>query len=167
MAVKTASRRPTPISPRSGSATSPKITRAPFSVVTPIARPTAVQEACRAALSAKATANATAPRGGYMPISSSSSQPILTDHIDPRSTISTKSMRQPASLPYTLTCCQGRAARLGSADHKDRPDNQTRTAMGEQRLWEKSYPAGVRWDAPVKTASLPSMFDDFTAEWGP
>jgi long-chain acyl-CoA synthetase len=39
--------------------------------------------------------------------------------------------------------------------------------MGEQRPWEKSYPSGVRWDAPIKTASLPSMFDDFTAEWGP
>ena len=40
------------------------------------------------------------------------------------------------------------------ADHNDRPDNPTRTAMGEQRLWEKSYPPGVRWDAPIEMATL-------------
>ena len=39
--------------------------------------------------------------------------------------------------------------------------------MGEQRPWEKSYPPGVRWDVPIETAPLPSMFDDFTAKWGP
>jgi long-chain acyl-CoA synthetase len=37
--------------------------------------------------------------------------------------------------------------------------------MGEQRLWEKSYPPGVRWDAPIATATLPAMFDAFTAKW--
>lgn len=39
--------------------------------------------------------------------------------------------------------------------------------MGEDRLWEKSYPAGVRWDAPIEMASLPSLFDAFTDKWGP
>src|SRR4029079_6413320 len=71
-----------------------------------------------------------------------------------------------APLPYTLICCQGRSRRLGSPDHSDRPDNQTRTAMGEQRLWEKSYPPGVRWDVPVATAPLPRLFDEATATWG-
>ena len=37
--------------------------------------------------------------------------------------------------------------------------------MGEDRLWEKSYPAGVRWDAPIEMASLPSLFDAFTDKW--
>ena len=38
--------------------------------------------------------------------------------------------------------------------------------MGETRLWEKSYPAGVEWDVPIATASIPAMFDAFTAKWG-
>ena len=37
--------------------------------------------------------------------------------------------------------------------------------MGEQRLWEKSYPAGVRWDAPIEMATLPALFDAFTDTW--
>jgi long-chain acyl-CoA synthetase len=37
--------------------------------------------------------------------------------------------------------------------------------MGEQRLWEKSYPAGVRWDAPIEMATLPALFDAFTDKW--
>ncbi len=37
--------------------------------------------------------------------------------------------------------------------------------MGERRLWEKSYPAGVRWDAPIEMASLPALFDAFTDKW--
>jgi long-chain acyl-CoA synthetase len=37
--------------------------------------------------------------------------------------------------------------------------------MGVQRLWEKSYPAGVRWDAPIETATLPALFDAFTTKW--
>ena len=37
--------------------------------------------------------------------------------------------------------------------------------MGEQRLWEKSYPPGVRWDAPIETATLPALFDRFTDKW--
>jgi long-chain acyl-CoA synthetase len=37
--------------------------------------------------------------------------------------------------------------------------------MGEPRLWEKSYPPGVRWDAPIETAPLPKLFDDFTRQW--
>ena len=37
--------------------------------------------------------------------------------------------------------------------------------MGEERPWEKSYPAGVRWDAPIETATLPSLFDAFTTTW--
>ena len=34
--------------------------------------------------------------------------------------------------------------------------------MGEERPWEKSYPAGVRWDAPIEMAPLPPLFDAFT-----
>ena len=26
--------------------------------------------------------------------------------------------------------------------------------------WEKSYPAGVHWDAPVRTMTLPDKFQD-------
>ena len=37
--------------------------------------------------------------------------------------------------------------------------------MGETRLWEKSYPPGVRWDTPIATASLPAVFDEFTDKW--
>jgi len=39
--------------------------------------------------------------------------------------------------------------------------------MGEDRLWEKSYPPGVRWDAPIEMAPLPSLFDAFTSKWAP
>src|SRR6476659_2279541 len=39
--------------------------------------------------------------------------------------------------------------------------------MGAERPWEKSYPPGVRWDAPSETATLPALFDVFTATWGP
>ena len=37
--------------------------------------------------------------------------------------------------------------------------------MGERRPWEKSYPAGVRWDAPIERATLPALFDAFTEKW--
>jgi long-chain acyl-CoA synthetase len=37
--------------------------------------------------------------------------------------------------------------------------------MGEQRPWEKSYPAGVQWDAPIEMATLPALFDAFTDKW--
>jgi long-chain acyl-CoA synthetase len=37
--------------------------------------------------------------------------------------------------------------------------------MGAERPWEKSYPPGVRWDAPIETAPLTEMFDRFTARW--
>ena len=37
--------------------------------------------------------------------------------------------------------------------------------MGEQRPWEKSYPPGVRWDAPVEMLPLPELFDRFTSRW--
>jgi len=37
--------------------------------------------------------------------------------------------------------------------------------MGEERRWERSYPAGVRWDAPIATATLTDLFDDFTRRW--
>jgi long-chain acyl-CoA synthetase len=41
--------------------------------------------------------------------------------------------------------------------------------MGEERPWpwEKSYPPGVRWDAPLAISTLPQMLDAFTAQWGP
>jgi long-chain acyl-CoA synthetase len=37
--------------------------------------------------------------------------------------------------------------------------------MGAERAWEKSYPPGVRWDAPIATATLPAMLDDIAAKW--
>ena len=37
--------------------------------------------------------------------------------------------------------------------------------MGEPRLWEGSYPAGVRWDTPIETATLPALFDRCTERW--
>jgi long-chain acyl-CoA synthetase len=37
--------------------------------------------------------------------------------------------------------------------------------MGVERLWEKSYPLGVRWDAPIEMATLPALFDTFTKRW--
>ena len=37
--------------------------------------------------------------------------------------------------------------------------------MGAARPWEKSYPAGVRWDAAIETATLPALFDAFTDKW--
>jgi long-chain acyl-CoA synthetase len=41
--------------------------------------------------------------------------------------------------------------------------------MGEERPWpwEKSYPPGVSWDAPLSISTLPEMLDAFTAQWGP
>jgi long-chain acyl-CoA synthetase len=33
------------------------------------------------------------------------------------------------------------------------------------RLWEKSYPAGARWDAPIAMSGLPVLFDAFTQTW--
>jgi long-chain acyl-CoA synthetase len=39
--------------------------------------------------------------------------------------------------------------------------------MGEERPWERSYPPGVRWDAPLKISTLPAMLDAFTAQWAP
>ncbi len=33
------------------------------------------------------------------------------------------------------------------------------------RPWIKSYPPGVRWDAPVPVASIPSMLDDAVCRW--
>jgi long-chain acyl-CoA synthetase len=39
--------------------------------------------------------------------------------------------------------------------------------MGEERPWERSYPPGVRWDAPLEISTLPQMLDAFTARWGP
>lgn len=38
--------------------------------------------------------------------------------------------------------------------------------MGEMRLWEKSYPQGLRWDTPIATSTIPAFFDDFTERWG-
>src|SRR5262245_59626483 len=39
--------------------------------------------------------------------------------------------------------------------------------MAEPRLWEKSYPPGVHWDAPIETATRPALFDRFTERWAP
>jgi long-chain acyl-CoA synthetase len=58
---------------------------------------------------------------------------------------------------------------LNVLDDTDRPEIETRTAMGEERPWpwERSYPPGVHWDAPLAISTLPEMFDAFTAQWGP
>ncbi len=37
--------------------------------------------------------------------------------------------------------------------------------MGEEHPWEKSYPPGVGWDAPIEMATLPALFDAFTERW--
>jgi long-chain acyl-CoA synthetase len=37
--------------------------------------------------------------------------------------------------------------------------------MGTPRLWEGSYPAGARWDAPIEKATLPAMLDRFAHRW--
>jgi long-chain acyl-CoA synthetase len=37
--------------------------------------------------------------------------------------------------------------------------------MGEERAWERSYPAGLRWDSPIETATVPAMFEAFTRAW--
>src|SRR5262249_26017962 len=47
----------------------------------------------------------------------------------------------------------------------DRKQLGKRRPMGEERLWEKSYPPGLRWDAPIATAPLTSLFDEFTDKW--
>ncbi len=39
--------------------------------------------------------------------------------------------------------------------------------MGEERPWERSYPAGVRWDTPIAMAPLTDLFDTFTDRCGP
>ena len=38
--------------------------------------------------------------------------------------------------------------------------------MGEERPWEKSYPPGVRWDAPIEMSTLPGCSMRFTDEVG-
>ena len=39
--------------------------------------------------------------------------------------------------------------------------------MGERPYaWEKSYPAGVRWDAPIETSTLQALLDDAVAAFG-
>src|SRR5262249_9994965 len=72
----------------------------------------------------------------------------------------------PPCLPITLTCCQERSTCLTFGDHRDRPNTDTRTAMGEERPWpwERSYPPGVRWDAALAISTLPQMLDAFTAQ---
>jgi long-chain acyl-CoA synthetase len=37
--------------------------------------------------------------------------------------------------------------------------------MGEERAWEKSYPPGVRWDAPIEMRPLPELLDRSTQSW--
>jgi long-chain acyl-CoA synthetase len=37
--------------------------------------------------------------------------------------------------------------------------------MREEKPWEKSYPAGVRWDAAIETVPLPTLFERFTDAW--
>jgi long-chain acyl-CoA synthetase len=37
--------------------------------------------------------------------------------------------------------------------------------MGEERPWQKSYPSGVKWDAPIAMATLNSLFDACSQRW--
>ncbi|HWB46813.1 MAG TPA: dicarboxylate--CoA ligase PimA [Hyphomicrobiaceae bacterium] len=37
--------------------------------------------------------------------------------------------------------------------------------MGEERIWEKSYPAGVRWDAPLDITTLPQLLTTAAARF--
>src|SRR5262249_60618708 len=43
-----------------------------------------------------------------------------------------------------------------------------RRVMGAGRpfVWEKSYPAGVRWDAPIATSTIPELLDRAVAQFG-
>ncbi|MEJ8572307.1 dicarboxylate--CoA ligase PimA [Microbaculum marinum] len=38
---------------------------------------------------------------------------------------------------------------------------------GRPFAWEKSYPPGISWDAPVQTSSIPELFDRAVADYGP
>ena len=37
---------------------------------------------------------------------------------------------------------------------------------GRPFAWEKSYPAGVRWDAPIATSTIPELLDRVVAQFG-
>ena len=37
---------------------------------------------------------------------------------------------------------------------------------GRPFAWEKSYPAGVRWDAPIATSTIPKLLDRAVAQFG-
>jgi non-ribosomal peptide synthetase component E (peptide arylation enzyme) len=37
---------------------------------------------------------------------------------------------------------------------------------GRPFAWEKSYPAGVRWDAPIATSTIPELLDRAVAQFG-
>jgi long-chain acyl-CoA synthetase len=41
------------------------------------------------------------------------------------------------------------------------------SAGGRPFAWEKSYPPGVRWDAPIERTTLPALLDRVVAEFGP
>ena len=39
--------------------------------------------------------------------------------------------------------------------------------MARPFAWERSYPAGVRWDAPLEASTVPALLDKAVAEFGP
>jgi long-chain acyl-CoA synthetase len=39
--------------------------------------------------------------------------------------------------------------------------------MGRPFAWERSYPAGVRWDAPLEASTVPALLGKAVAEFGP
>jgi long-chain acyl-CoA synthetase len=39
--------------------------------------------------------------------------------------------------------------------------------MARPFAWERSYPAGVRWDAPLQASTVPALLDKAVAEFGP
>src|SRR5215475_7427840 len=40
------------------------------------------------------------------------------------------------------------------------------TRGGRPYAWEKSYPAGMRWDCPIATSTLPELLDRAVADYG-
>jgi long-chain acyl-CoA synthetase len=37
--------------------------------------------------------------------------------------------------------------------------------MGDSRLWQKSYPTGLRWDTPIATSTIPDFFSALSERW--
>src|SRR5262245_20031509 len=90
-------------------------------------------------------------------------------------------MRTPSGFPASAIGSLGshaKAATRGMSRRRCSTGSRTRTAasarsprrrvMGAGRpfVWEKSYPAGVRWDAPIATSTIPELLDRAVAQFG-